>query len=901
MNLTETDSDIGVYKFKAMKPYHFLFLVVIASSLCLYSCENEMEQPDSTLQMSFSVDVSSTGAQSEDSFTDTPQDTMLQVADGKSALYLHTIYTDGFSIPKTDGDAATRAATIATGSMYDSFGLTAFCYTDSWNNSLQPYFHDVTVSRSGEGHYETPTTYYWPGASYNMRFFAYAPKGNSYYVFSSKDQTGAPTLTVTVPSDVAQQEDLLVADSKELKGDHNTSLPLTFNHAMTAVRFVCGDDMQAGTIKSISLKNVYSKGVYDLAAQSWTMDTPASFSQTLDKVTTGTAGEALTAAAQTFMMIPQTLPEGATFEMVFTDDSGTDRTLTADIKGQDWPMGKIVTYKISTSSINWTYTLAVTAPSADYEYTGGTQQYTVTSYKSRTNGTQEAVAWTTEYSVDGGTIWTTDLPDWLSLTTSGEGGTTATSYDATVVAQTATSDNTHTAALQAATAQGTSSSPYNLANQTDGGSTNENTANCYVVGAPGYYSFPLVYGNAIKNSATNSEAYTHSTDWWSYIFGGGSNYKNKVLSTFINHAGNSITDPYIANNKGCSPSSAELLWQDALNLVTDIKYNSGTNGGNISFKVDKSTICQGNAVIAIKDEGGNILWSWHIWVTDEDISNAISVSSSNNGSSTYNFMPVNLGWCDASTQNYAERSCLVKFTSGSKSQTITIKQTEAVVTTAQGNSPYYSWGRKDPFCASDGTTSNATKTWYDAAGNSSTSNPSTSNFGTGTDCIKNYILNPTTMHSSQEGDNKYYNLWSADYAGRQSSSSSSTVIKTIYDPSPVGFELPNTNSCSAFSTSKGEWEDNKGWNFYTTTSKNATIFFPASGYRNNSDISSVGTNGYYWLATPTSNKNGGNSWGGGNNNSNCSYGYAFTFSSSKVNTSTTDYKAKGFSIRPVKE
>ncbi|MDY5237317.1 hypothetical protein, partial [Bacteroides helcogenes] len=46
-----------------------------------------------------------------------------------------------------------------------------------------------------------------------------------------------------------------------------------------------------------------------------------------------------------------------------------------------------------------------------------------------------------------------------------------------------------------------------LANQTNGDSDNENTANCYVVSASGYYSFPLVYGNAIKDGTTNTLAY----------------------------------------------------------------------------------------------------------------------------------------------------------------------------------------------------------------------------------------------------------------------------------------------------------------------------------------------------------------------------------------------------------
>ena len=37
---------------------------------------------------------------------------------------------------------------------------------------------------------------------------------------------------------------------------------------------------------------------------------------------------------------------------------------------------------------------------------------------------------------------------------------------------------------------------------------------------------------------------------------------------------------------------------------------------NTRFDVDHSTIRQGNAVVAVLDASGMIMWSWHIWVTD---------------------------------------------------------------------------------------------------------------------------------------------------------------------------------------------------------------------------------------------------------------------------------------------
>ena len=832
---------------------HFLLFTLVSGSICLSSCEDDMDRPSPSSHVSFTTEISSSRTPSTRSTTDTdtPQGTVTALQGGNTPLYLHTLYTDSIALPPSDSrpdrGVLTRATPIKDANMYESFGVSAYSYTGSWSEDKTPnYFYNATASKS-DGGYTLSSTYYWPGSSYKMKFFAYAPTANTQYVLSGRTHAGSPTISVTIPGDVNDQKDLLVAKTDELAGNTNTAVALSFNHALTAIRFVCGDDMQVGTVKSVSLKNVYSKGTYHMGTQSWSnVGTPATFPQTLNKSTTGTAGEALTTDAQTFMMVPQTLPDGAQLEVVFTDNSSIDHTLTADIKGTSWPVGKTVTYKISSNSINWSYTLTVSGP-ADFTYTGGTRQYSVTSYRENSKGVQEAAPWTAQYSVDNGVSWTDTRPEWLTaFTASGAGGTSAQPYDATVIAQTDTDNSSHTTALQNATAKGTADTPYNLSNQTDGGPTDENTANCYVVSAPGYYSFPLVYGNALKNRSTNESAYKTS------------NTGSNILSHFINHAGNAITDPYIRNNADCTPAKAELVWQDAPNLVTDIKYNN-TGNGNISFTVDKNTIRQGNAIIAIKDAGDNVLWSWHIWVTDEDINNAIEIT--NFQGKKYKLMSVNLGWCDGSTTNYAERSCKVKFTAGGESQTITVKQASNSITT-DGNHPYYQWGRKDPFLPSDGL-SNTNKTWYDKDGNAHTKSPKTENFSTGATCIMNYILKPDVMQNQSVGDNTYANLWSAD--NNVYTANDENVIKTIYDPSPVGFKLPASNAFTVFTTTgtssgngykvNGTWDSSlKGWNFYTDSSKNKTIFFPASGCRLYSDggMLYVGGAGYCRSAVPYS-------------------------------------------------
>ena len=831
--------------------------------LCLLpvcmGCNDELDSPSSSgsgLRFTATENVhrevgtrSSSGGDSLLSSSVTPLE-----AEGRT-LYLHTTVTDGIDGSHLGKDEPlTRATPVSDMSTYGSFSVFAAFYQGAWSPASQNlnFMYNVPVSLSGSVWSPQPD-YYWPGSGYNVRFYAYAPIDAE---FAPKQHATANGFYIKyeVPTDVLKQKDLLIAKSAEYAGNHGSIVPLEFKHVLTAVRFVVGDDMKAGTVNKVRLRNITSGGVYypetgyvgKLVGPGIVKD----FEQELNKVTDGTPGASITEPFQTFMLPPQGFTDdNSVIEIVFTDDEG-EHTLSASLKDQMWNSGTTVTYKISTSSINWDYHLDVTGPS-EYSYAGGTDVYKVTSYRENSKGVKEAVSWTAEFSTDGGASWTTDKPDWLTdFTTSGQGSTVSQSFNATVGAQAGTDTNPHTAILKAAAPKGSAGQPYNLSNGT-GAAQVVNTANCYVVGAPGYYSFPLVYGNAIKNGATNTSAYTTA------------NSGPNILSTFINHTGNGITDPYITNNAGCVPAKAELVWQDALSLVSDIKYNSGTNGGNISFKVDPSTIRQGNAVIAIKDVNDQILWSWHIWVTDEEIKNTIAVTNRQNV--TYNLMSVNLGWCDSNTTSYAGRSCKVKFTAGEKSQEITLKQASNSITTG-GNSPFYQWGRKDPFLPSDGL-ADANKTWYDKAGNASTLNPATEDFSTGIPCIKNYILKPNVMQSNASGDGLYQNLWSAD--NNVYTANDNLVVKTIYDPSPVGFKLPASNAFTGFTKRSGTmynpaqingtWDDSsKGWRFYTNSVKDKTIFFPASGRYNyfSGVLRAVGSGGWYWLAVPGNQTNG---------------------------------------------
>ena len=788
--------------------------------------------------------------------------------DGDDGLYLHTSVSDKISVAffGTE-DPQTRAMPVETATVYDSFGVLTSVYSGSWSETTctPDYMYNVEVSKASSW----TTSYYWPGRGTRIRFFAYAPYNGEGIVLSDKTKAGTPTISYTVPTAVSAQSDLLVAVSAELSDNTSAAVPLTFEHALTAVRIATGDDMKAGSITKITLKGVYGSGTHMMGSDSWRdYGAKRDFEQTLSVQADGTADQEITPVASTFMMVPQTLPAGAMIEIAYTDDlTSSQRTLTASIAGGEWPIGKTVTYRISTSSISIVPTFTVKAP-ASYTYKGGSDSYTVTSYVSVSRSGDEtkavAMAWSAEFVEDDGTgnYRVITRPDWLTeFTTSGNGGTSAATFTATTSAQQGIISNPHNDRLKTAKAvQGV----YNLSNPT-GAAPVLNTANCYVVNAPGTYSLPLVYGNAIKDGMDNPSAYTSAAS--------GSN----VLKNFVNHRDVAITSPYIYNNADCRPVSAQLVWQDEPNLVTNIRLS--TDKKHLLFDVNVSTIKQGNAIVAVCDDWNFFMWSWHIWVTDFVPGLAPTVEHSydpaqiqrdkvvtNYQNVKYTFMGVNIGWCDAETETYPARSVKIRFTQAETGvqQVVDLTQVEGRIARV-GNNPYFQSGRKDPMLPGivTSTGSSARKGCYPSEGFGFTHVEGRTTIGTS-------ILNPHVFYTSKSSTGEYnyndqfnwcssyyINLWSAN--NTQMDINDNLVVKTIYDPSPAGYHLPASRAFSGFSctgrknltghenfgaqfnspySSDDDVYNNGGWTFYcdkmlgesSYDTMGGVIFFPISGH-----------------------------------------------------------------------
>ncbi len=272
---------------------------------------------------------------------------VLRADDAPDTLCMQAVITDGIR-SSAEPQVVTRSAPIDEGTFYKSFHVVAYWKKDDVLVTEQ-FYMDTDVSEQGSNRWITDNIYYWPGSGHSLQFYALTPDNAGIQMPTTPESTELSKYTV--PNDVAEQRDILVAKTEELPGNYNQAVPLTFEHICTAVRFVTGAQMQPGTIKSVSLEGVKYAGNYDMATGQWSLTGDSkNFTQTLDKGMTGgeTEGSEITATEGTFMMLPQTLPDGAKVKVEFSDNvAGKYRTLEASIAGMEWPEGKTVTYKLT--------------------------------------------------------------------------------------------------------------------------------------------------------------------------------------------------------------------------------------------------------------------------------------------------------------------------------------------------------------------------------------------------------------------------------------------------------------------------------------------------------------------------------------------------------------------------
>ena len=787
-------------------------------------------------------------------------------------------------------DAKTRGTILTAGTLgtFSSIGYRAASSAAAANPSTALlWFHGEKTNPDGT--LQRRYDWDWPVNVYG-RFYAVSPEATATngITLSPSNSAQVPYVDFEVKQDVEHQVDLMTACSGEVHYEHGNdpTSNLKFTHALAAVKFSIGSNLSPVIIKKIEVSGVKYKGRYELpnaltVTGTWKSVDNATTTVTLSGINMNAAempntmlAGALNPAtnpnnragrdAYTFLMIPQILPAKTETNhakvTIYYEEGGSTKHVSFPLTGE-WKANTTHEYKLSQRNSSWGYQFTLTDNSKTFGYQGnalGSAQFQVKSYRQAPDGfTQQPVPWKIskyeewDYTLNGGTGgWVdrgTTKPDWLGDLTDQGTGSTAAEVGNTAVKPATVVDKlaAYNQVLKDATPKGTAANPYNLANPGGDGAKShiEETANCYLISASGYYCIPLVYGNAIKGGTTNSHAYQTSVSG------------THVLQHFKDHAGVDINSPYINIQNASNPATkASIVWTDQSGIIEASSLGiegSGTNAF-VHFRVPQDKIKNGNAVIAVKNASGTVMWSWHLWFIHDDALNTVTCTNFQNHE--YKFTQETLGWkytvLNGSSYS-APRKARVKVeqtvANGGVKQFAYITITQNPGNVRQGYNTLYQFGRKDAFPGTDTTP--------DGSFNKNGGNYMS---------IQNGIQHPETFYTW--GDSWYngynqYNLWSMN--NTTGGFNDNAVVKTIYDPCPAGFHMPASNAFTGFTTTgqntstqselnvSGAWD--YGWNFNNKiTSPDATVYFPASGYRYGSDgsLRYVGDYGYYWVAGP---------------------------------------------------
>ena len=284
---------------------------------------------------------------------------------------------------------------------------------------------------------------------------------------------------------------------------------------------------------------------------------------------------------------------------------------------------------------------------------------------------------------------------------------------------------------------------------------------------------------------------------------------------------------------------------------------------------------EGNSVVYAMNSSNQIVWSWHIWVT-----NYHPGTTANTGTNTTTYQSANgLLWMDRNLG--------------------AIAVADGTNTFATCGGLFYQWGRKDPFPGSDGTTTGSTNI---IAKSISVNVTPTKGTQLSNDNVYFYDFGPSdyanALSYSIQSPLTFFGKWAGSTAivaaaaipsneNGMYSWNSSTNAKTIYDPCPAGWRVPANGAWSALPSNVSMTKVNTV-TAYDNFQPYSLGNYPASGIRNTFGILwHIGGSGQYWSATAAPY---------------CSNDLFFgsLISTSAVYTSYNDWRSNGFSVRCVK-
>ena len=281
--------------------------------------------------------------------------------------------------------------------------------------------------------------------------------------------------------------------------------------------------------------------------------------------------------------------------------------------------------------------------------------------------------------------------------------------------------------------------------------------------------------------------------------------------------------PYQHENKvvGGTPvaaASAEVVWQlTGTGIDGDVLSGDPTVSGNTLTVPVSGKL--GNAVVAIKDAAGTVLWSYHVWVSE---ANDVEFNFPG-GFGQYYMLDRHLGATSTAIKNQDSYGC------------------------------FYQWGRKDPFMRPHNMERPEGNPWY---------TDYTAHVVEETSALVGVVAytvrHPGVRIKSADDwhfgfrDNALWGNTKAPAASGDLYTETVMGVRTVYDPCPEGYRVSNYQPFNGLAfTSADECDDQYG-HLYATGVGTNTNYFPTGGFieKNVDSVKYLEYRGYCWTNVP---------------------------------------------------
>lgn len=744
----------------------------------------------------------------------------------------------------------------------------------------------------------TGTQFRWSSKKPYARFYATSQTAGTNGMGQMAWNNGKVAFTLTTPAAVEDQYDLMAAVSDTIRYAGDNTVPrvgLAFRHVLTAVNFRIGNNLSAAkkAVTGVKFTGVHGSGSYSFihskALGTWTVDgSTSTFEKSGLNLAIKGIGQTIMGNGTdnlTFFFIPQSL-NGV--RLVVTFDDGSE--LAANLTGQ-WLAGTTKTYTLSEKNTDWSYTFntnAVEPFRAENLDRDTTFNVNVTSYRHSpsVSGSQMPVVWKVAgYQVKQGDNWSAvmpGIPSWISVSSNGgKGGSDADHLSITAKAA-SPSEVVDRLDDYNSSLREDHGLPfgYNLGMSNGIDPTSEaglqNTANTYVISKSGFYRIPLYYGCAIINGKKRANTY-------------------RLLNDYL---GNYLVDGKIPDEY-CK--SAEVLWSDPQGAIVNPRVLRLSQGDYLGFHVDPSRVASGNAVVAVKDTKGRVVWSWQLWFAKKDeVEKTIVTPKRYYANREIDFMRMPLGWTYTSwktlknaNEDVSVRLVLQQEVSGKQEHVIITRNSESF----SGYGALYQYGRKDPFLSNRAKMDQLGFTFADLTPQKERdrTNPSLmirnpKTFATVSGNVPSAYYNEDNGYGTPFWD---YNNGSYTFGGAE---------KSVYDPSPVGFRVATSETINFIADYKdvlpaGTLVARNGI-LLNVNNGGERLFMPfynvldKQGHEFN-NVDGVGRSSTYWLTHPGRPKNDRTYGSNGT--------VKVTVSASKLTYKGVALQNMGLGVRPVKD